>query len=256
MANQDFQAWCKAATKLIRYAPDREAVRAELQAHLEDHYDALIARGTDPETAAEQTLASMGSAMEIAPELGKIHRPWLGYLYNGTLALAVMLWLGMLLVGTNLLPYYNLAEVLNLGMSQSEMTVDTQSVAYVRQQDAAVFADGYHVQVVETIRVPEEGYLFIEIKVAKTDRFGLVALDHLWAVDDLGNTYASSYTYQWESKKIHFQEEISSGNLRYLQLVVTDVDPQAQWLELRYDRDGRDIVLRLELTGGVIYESP
>lgn len=29
-----------------------------------------------------------------------------------------------------------------------------------------------------------------------------------------------------------------------------NLDPEAQWVELRYDRDGRDVRLRIDLTGG------
>lgn len=253
MNHRDFKAWCKAATAKIRYGPDREAVAAELLGHMEDKYDAMVASGMTEEEAIQKTIESMGSSVEIAPQLGKIHRPWLGYLYSATLGVALMLWLGLLCVGVNLLPY-GLASILI--PPESDMTVDAQSAAYIRQQDAAVFVDGYYVQVVETIRVPEEALLYIKTKTTKVDRFDLTVLSHMWGVDDLGNLYASGNTREWQTRQIRFWEEYASGNVRYTHWRVTDLDPHAKWLELHYDRDGRDIVLRLDLTGGVIYESP
>ena len=253
MNRSDFKAWCDAATAKIRYGPDRQAVAAELLGHMEDKYDAMVASGMTEAEAIQKTLESMGSTVEIAPQLGRIHRPWLGYLYTATLAVAVTLWLGLFMVGVPLLPY-GLAEIWISG--DSEMTLDTQSTAYIRQQDAAVFADGFYVQVLETVRVPEEADLYIRLKITKWDRFGLTALDHMWGVDDVGNIYAAGNTREWNERMIGFWGETATGNVCYVRMKLTGLDPQAQWLELHYDRDGRDIVLRLDLTGGALYESP
>ena len=253
MNRSDFKAWCKAATAKIRYGPDREAVAAELLGHMEDKYDAMVASGMTEAEAIQKTLESMGSTGEIAPQLGRIHRPWLGYLYTATLAVAVTLWLGLLTVGVNLLPH-GLASILIT--PESDLTVDTQAVAFARSQDAAVFADGFYVQVLETVRIPDEAKLYIQIKISKLDRFGLSVLGEIWGVDDLGNYYAPGNIREWHERMISIREETASGNVRYVQMQLTGLDPQAQWLELHYDRDGRNIVLRLDLTGGVLYESP
>ena len=75
-------AWLDTATAKIRFGPDRKAVRRELEAHLEDLRDAS---GLEEEAA----LQAMGNPAEIAEELGRIHRPWLGYLWRmSQLALA------------------------------------------------------------------------------------------------------------------------------------------------------------------------
>ena len=78
----DFEAWCYHAVARIRFKPDREAVFSELKAHLEDHYDDLIAQGHSPDKAKRLALEAMGDPEEIAPQLGAIHKPWLGYLYR------------------------------------------------------------------------------------------------------------------------------------------------------------------------------
>ena len=73
-----------------------------------------------------------------------------------------------------------------------------------------------------------------------------------WAVDSLGNVYCTSsvsgYTTQsWVSGDLE-----RTGFFTYpMNLYLTNFCSQdADWLELRYDRNGRDIRLRIDLTGG------
>lgn len=67
--------WLDTATRKILFRPDREAVRRELEAHLEDLREAS---GLEEEAA----LAAMGDPAALAEELGRVHRPWLGYLWR------------------------------------------------------------------------------------------------------------------------------------------------------------------------------
>lgn len=68
-------AWLDTATAKIRFRPDREAVRRELAAHLEDLREEA---GLTEEAAVE----AMGDPDETAEELGRLHRPWWGYLWR------------------------------------------------------------------------------------------------------------------------------------------------------------------------------
>lgn len=89
--------WLDTATKKIRFRPDRKAVRRELEAHLEDMREAS---GLEEDAA----LRTMGDPEAVAEELGRVHRPWLGYLWRASqaaLAGAAVLYcvmLGMLAV--------------------------------------------------------------------------------------------------------------------------------------------------------------
>ena len=67
--------WLDAATAKIRFSPDRKAVRRELEAHLEDLREAS---GLEEDAA----LKAMGDPAGIAEELGRLHRPWWGYLWR------------------------------------------------------------------------------------------------------------------------------------------------------------------------------
>ena len=80
--------WLDTATKKILFRPDRKAVRKELEAHFEDLREAS---GLDEEAAA----AAMGDPEAVAEELGRLHRPWWGYMWQASrmiLVLAFILW--------------------------------------------------------------------------------------------------------------------------------------------------------------------
>lgn len=94
--------WLDAATRNIRFGPDRMAVRAELAAHLEDKQADLCRIFPDipPEEAEQRALEAMGDPEEIGRELAKLHKPWLGYLWRVSqaavlLILAVMMFVGL-----------------------------------------------------------------------------------------------------------------------------------------------------------------
>lgn len=89
--------WLYIATRGIRFRPDRESVRAELAAHLEDKQADLmrIFPEMSQEEVEHRAVESMGDAWEVRKQLAKIHRPWLGYLWRLSQVLAVVacLWL-------------------------------------------------------------------------------------------------------------------------------------------------------------------
>ena len=92
--------WLDRATSKIRFAPDREVVRRELEGHIQDRMDAYLAKGMDRYDAGRAVVADMGDPDEIAAELGRIHAPWWGYLWRlsrwalviAALWLAVSVW--------------------------------------------------------------------------------------------------------------------------------------------------------------------
>ncbi len=91
MNDNKFELWCKNATALIRYGPDRKAVEAELMAHLEDHRDALWRQGMEYDKAEAEALRAMGDSKALAEELAKVHRPFWGYAYRITKIVALFL---------------------------------------------------------------------------------------------------------------------------------------------------------------------
>ena len=91
--------WLDTATRRIRFGPDRRAVRAELEAHLEDKALDLqrLFPSLSPAQAWAQAAADMGDAEEIGRDLARIHRPGLGYAWRIS-QLALLLTLAALAV--------------------------------------------------------------------------------------------------------------------------------------------------------------
>ena len=84
--NMALLIWLETAVSGIRFKPDRLAVRGELYGHLEDKTLELIRifPDMDPDEARDRALAGMGDAEELKKKLGKIHRPWLGWLWTAS----------------------------------------------------------------------------------------------------------------------------------------------------------------------------
>ena len=97
-----WSAWLDRAAGFVRFGPDRAAVRAELQAHLEDKAADLrrIFPDMTGEEAAERAVEEMGDAAEIGTELARLHKPWLGYLWTAS---RVLLGLALALAAVELL---------------------------------------------------------------------------------------------------------------------------------------------------------
>lgn len=74
--------WLEQATSKIRFGPDREAVQRELLGHIEDLQAHYIETGMPEDAAVSAALEAMGSPDQIAEDLGRLHRPWLGYLWR------------------------------------------------------------------------------------------------------------------------------------------------------------------------------
>lgn len=70
----------------IRFPRAREAVRRELQAHIEDQAEAFLLEGMSEEDAREAAVREMGDPVEVGGELDRIHRPrmpWRMILFSG-----------------------------------------------------------------------------------------------------------------------------------------------------------------------------
>lgn len=76
--------WVERATAKIRFRPDRRAVAKELTEHIQDLRDHYGETGMGEEAAEAAALAAMGDPEAIADELGRLHRPWPGYLWRAS----------------------------------------------------------------------------------------------------------------------------------------------------------------------------
>lgn len=89
--------WLDRATAKIRFAPDRSAVRRELDDHIRDRQEGYLARGLDTHEAEQRAVADMGDPNAIAEELGRLHAPWWGWLWKLSRAALVLaaVWLAV-----------------------------------------------------------------------------------------------------------------------------------------------------------------
>ena len=262
MRNTKFDAWCETATAKIRCWTDRSAVSDELRGHLEDRYDALIASGCSREEATARAIEAMGSAREIAPQLGRIHSPWLGWILMTLRLIGVMAITGALMLSTITgrwglgIPVAGGPQTVSLGNlihyawemhSYENPTGKTQWEGYrLEVTEAAVVPDGF------TLSGPE-----LELLVGVVTPFWQTSFaveDQLWARDSLGNEYrpVRSATEKPEEPCLYSRKltDVSSRQTS-LWISLGNFDPDAQWVEVYYDRDGRDLVLHIDLSGGV-----
>lgn len=86
--------WLDRAVEDIRFAPDRKAVRKELEAHLEDRREKFEAQGLEGYEAEKAAAEAMGDPAEVAEELARVHTPYWGWLWRASqwALAAVALW--------------------------------------------------------------------------------------------------------------------------------------------------------------------
>lgn len=266
-----FENWCDAAVDGIIFPPDREQVHKELLDHMYDHYDALVNQGIDRDTAELMALKAMGSAAEIAPQLAAIHRPFWGYLLRLTrIALIVALCAAILLTVGQLwrMQYHDLADYIGLHPFDDTINYLDDGIykrVFYAEPDQIVHSDGYTITLTQAAlwhrdystpsEAPEDlDTLYFRMEVFNPwpwAEFTDIAR-WFWAVDSLGNTYDC-----FNESIVNFAPYISgngyhTGPQTYTHdMWISDYRSQdAEWIEFHYDRAGRDLVLRLDLTGG------
>ena len=102
-------------------AAEREAIRAELDAHMEDHMEALLDLGYEPELAEQRTMERMGDPEEVGRELDRQYSMvWL--VIERTLK-ALLCVLALLLVW-NVLTFYTLWDSLQVRLEPYEYATE------------------------------------------------------------------------------------------------------------------------------------
>lgn len=86
-----FQIWVDAVCEQVRFQPDRKGIARELRVHYEDHVRDLLRLGRDPALAEERALEAMGNAQEVGRALDRVHKPWLGWLWEVSRLLVLLL---------------------------------------------------------------------------------------------------------------------------------------------------------------------
>ena len=279
--NRDWLTWTAQACRPIRFKRDRRAAERELLAHLEDEALALMESGLTREQAQKKALSSMGDAEEVGRQLAAVHSAWLGYLWIWSrrvlilcMVVAIFLAFGFRdrvsiyfggyyprwwqdsptynSIGGDYEEYYTYTDLTPDCRDESDGYTFTVPAAMLAHNEPYVMSNdwgGYQME--------ENTGLYLTVRaftwLPSTE--GCTAFRNFYAVDDQGNYYWSWFDPgAIDSRQ---RDQSLSGNYSTTGLWtsvyeawISSIDPEADWIELRYDRDGRDVRLRIDLTGG------
>lgn len=262
-----FHRWCTEATAGIQTNPDREQVSRELFNHIEDHYQALISQGVDPKAAEQQALDAMGDVHELALELAAIHRPLTGKLYIFTKwAMVAFLCMAMVGYGFHFLMTRYVAPAYDKFDSYAVPSLgDNEQQLFSAEPNCFDYSDGYFLSVPRAAlwtaeytdsygNTKEVFHLNCQLKsftfIPWAEEPGFARW--IWAEDNLGNYYYCRGEDSMASEPSITVKDYHTGMFTYTHDLWLHpyVSQEAQWIELHYDRAGRDIVLHIDLTGG------
>lgn len=249
--------WCRKATSLIESPPDRKKVSQELRNHLDDHCDALTKRGMTFEEAVEKTLTAMGDPLDIAPTLAAIHHPFWGYfLRTARIIMAVLLVLlmisGWVFIGKQDIGTKNYDEVY--------WPEDGYTQVFTTTEDGSFTDSGYLYSLGKTTLWRSGDDRRLSFHITQTSIIPCFASDKyrlnfhsdlpFWAQDSLGNRY-DSYDFDQGSASFLSTYRSQSGIFTWThECMIIGLSPDATWVDIYYDRDGRNHVLHIDLMGG------
>ncbi len=261
-----FQKWCNEVTSGIRTHPDREHASKELGHHLEDKYQELIAAGYEPQAAAEKAVADMGDPIEISLQLAAAHPPLIGTIYkisNWVLVFCLcvtLVFYGIFFLLTRYVnPIYVEYDPTIVQLGGDEYLLNTYD------DTAMDVSDGY------LLRAHDPSLWLVRTKNSRKEIFEtyyfhvqIASITYLpwaeapdfsewmWAVDSLGNYYYSENEDSMDQEPSIDAKDYHTGMFTYTHNLWLRpyVSQDAEWIEIHYDRSGRDMVLRIDLTGG------
>ena len=268
--------WCGRACSYIKYKPDREAAEAELLAHIEDKYEVFVAAGMPAHDAVGAAVRSMGDADEVGRGLAKAHNPFFGYVLTAT---KVLLCVSLVCV---LFAAFRARDRLGIHVPDAETAAAIDSPytddyrgssdeGYSYQSTRTLYlepgcsarSDGYtftvsRIAVWYTVVESEESYdesFHANLTVKATHPLPWAgypeAVRWFTATDSLGcfydNMWSRVYTYE---KALVGNPSVRTLFSYTYEMWLENYSHGAEWIELRYDRDGRDIALRIDLSGG------
>lgn len=267
MFSREFFYWCRDAVCKIKYWKDRNIVYEELYSHLEERYEALTERGFSHEEAEKMALEAMGDAKELAPQLAAIHKPYWAYGTLITRFVAAVLLIHCIAWGINY------ALDLDISCGNPWITAGYQAwdpytqggeerISYVKP-NVSDSSDGYTFRVKEAAlwrtyfdEVTEDGReyfdaLYMKLKVTNPSPWMQegMGVHWIWAVDSTGTFYESFELVNGRDIPCISFQPYRSGLFTYTyDLEFQELREDIEWIELHYDRDCRDVVLRVDLS--------
>lgn len=230
------KSWLDTATAKIRFRPDRRAVRRELEAHLEDLREHT---GLTEEAALE----AMGDPGRIAEELGRIHRPWLGYLWRASqIALAGTAVFCCLLAILAEAVYQPLGRLAG-GLESLLAPVPFMEAAEEREVSSgmAVETGGYTIRAERAVlRRDEDGpwTLAVDLRIDLGWRREPLILQNAWSGARSSAGPCGQRTAAYSASWLFWQKAC----------IAVEVPEDAEWAELDFGWGERRRTLRIDLT--------
>lgn len=262
MSTFEFRRWCDRAVSGIVFPPDRQKVYRELMNHLEDHYDTLRETGYCEDIAVAMTVEAMGDALEIAPQLAAIHRPFWGKLLYATRAIlviaAIITVIPLLLYAWETVYYPPMWTDWNV-FSEASYGGDTgRTLLHLSEPDVRRTSDGYTFTLTNAVHwySEESGSSCFFIYMEEFHPLPWAAHGEagswFWAEDNLGNQYACDYSrLAYDTPTVYSKgSQTSLFTCTYAMWINDHVPLDAEWIDIRYTRDGRNLAFRVNLTGG------
>lgn len=281
MNHEKFFTWCRIAVKGIKYRPERDQVHKELYEHLEDRYESFRSRGCEQEEAVDKTIEAMGSAEDLSVRLTKIHSPFWLYMLRISSVLLIIAILFTLNPFIEFVKDQSAEETSYSGIEGSSGVPYNpyEDSKYINYEGTFVAKkiqtftptcsgsiNGYPTTVTKAVLWKEDrtwsgriSYkLFLRLEAIFPYHWtefnpNLVDIgEYIWAEDSLGNYYYSDAEWGKVGEPSIIQHHgIGEQYVHIFDLTMDDyVSLDAEWIDLHYDRDGRDYVLRIELPGG------
>lgn len=259
MDNFSFSNWCRIACRDIVFTPDRKMVAQELREHMDDHYDALIDKGYSHEEATKMTMEAMGNPYILASQLAEVYHPFWGYLLRGIRVAIVVLLVILAIPGWKFLCAQNFNSFYSADIDDTYYPNSGFSIVCQAPVGASFTDSNYTYTLSKAVlwKNDEGQSLYFNV-----EQFGLIPCSvtedysrygspayAFWGVDNLGNHYSSSDSRATELV-IHTMRSQKGIFTWRLECWVNDFPDGVQWIDIHYDRDGRDHVFRIFLDGG------
>lgn len=244
----EFEIWVNAVCEQVRFRPDRKGIARELRIHYEDHVNDLLRLGRDRELAEERALEAMGDAQEVGWALDRVHKPWLGWLWEASRWLARGLAVLALVTMFRSVGWDSLA-----GRTAAELSWEeppTSAVKVELEHGTLWAAPGAVTE--------EEGHTVAEVHlwIKMRDPLGMDpwygVRSHFftwrddrgelprWEYDQISRTGPENRYWSYDG------EASSSGWTRFRRTVKLAADEPPRWAELSYPLSSQDWALRVE----------
>lgn len=255
--------WSMDAVMGITVSPDREIVAQELYDHLYDKFSELVLQGMSLDDAEKAACDAMGSYRELARELSALHTPfWTRSLRFSRYVIAVLSFITLICYGFHFLDVNFLRNtIVEFETDRPPLIGGTHQLLWEDTPLALETSDGYTVRAYrtalwETTSLDDETRIILNIQLRTYNPIPWAEepdfADFIWAQDSLGNIYLSAARDTPAHEPALQVTQYHTGRTTYVQdiWIFQYVSQDAEWLELHYDRSGRDMVLRIDLPGG------